>query len=480
MILSAVVSPVMPVVSSAVSGSGALAGETGNRYYVSQSTGLDTNDGSIDAPWQTAAKVSGEVFLPGDNIYFNRGDVWNEQLVVPSSGTELGGYITFSAYGTGDKPVFDGTDLALPQWHGLVRSEAKNYIHFDNLRVQNVNLENPLDPPSSNGIAFKNGSYGIVSNCEVNNTSHSGLTFDTVTGCLVEYNDVGNTCQTAASTGETISIAAVTDFIIRYNAAHDNATGGGAGIDMKQGSNSGICHNNEIYNLYSVNGIYVDAWDSPTFDIEIYSNHIHSGLTGSTGIQISSENGGLVSNILVHHNLIVDQEIGFHMHNKRAGEVDPAQDIYVYNNTIVNNGPGFLTWMGGMVFSNPDCTNIVVKNNIFSQNDNYQIGFEVSQNVDQADYTIDYNVIDGDINKPASIDGVTGDNPISIDSSTGDPLFLAPDDYNLDPLSDAVNAADPSVWQGIPNIRDFAGNLVTDGNGNVVGSISCGAYSMDN
>ena len=76
-------------------------------YYVSSSTGNDTNSGTLSAPWQTVGHVNGQTFQPGDSILFKRGDVWNESLVPASSGSS-GNPITFDAYGTGAPPNLTG------------------------------------------------------------------------------------------------------------------------------------------------------------------------------------------------------------------------------------------------------------------------------------------------------------------------------------------------------------------------------------
>jgi len=77
-------------------------------YYVSSSTGSDTNNGtSASTPWQTIAHVNAQPFQPGDSILFKRGDVWNESLTPPSSGNS-GNPITFDAYGTGVAPNLTG------------------------------------------------------------------------------------------------------------------------------------------------------------------------------------------------------------------------------------------------------------------------------------------------------------------------------------------------------------------------------------
>jgi uncharacterized repeat protein (TIGR02059 family) len=79
-------------------------------YYVSKN-GDDNNSGkSPESAWKTIAKVNAHFFIPGDRIHFRRGDEWREQLTVSSSGTETQ-RITFSAYGTGAKPIFNGADI---------------------------------------------------------------------------------------------------------------------------------------------------------------------------------------------------------------------------------------------------------------------------------------------------------------------------------------------------------------------------------
>lgn len=80
----------------------------GEIYYVSSSTGADTNDGlTTQAPFKTLNKISNLQFLPGDSILFKRGDTWNESLKFRSSGSP--GYpITIGAYSNGNKPRITG------------------------------------------------------------------------------------------------------------------------------------------------------------------------------------------------------------------------------------------------------------------------------------------------------------------------------------------------------------------------------------
>jgi hypothetical protein len=76
-------------------------------YYVSNSGDDDNLGTSSSQPWRTISKVNRFQFSPGDIIRFERGGVWREQLI-PHSGSEEG-YITYTSYGTGPKPMLLGS-----------------------------------------------------------------------------------------------------------------------------------------------------------------------------------------------------------------------------------------------------------------------------------------------------------------------------------------------------------------------------------
>ena len=57
------------VVMAFVSSNAALA----NTYYVSSSTGSDSNPGTMAQPFQTLAKVNGLALAAGDSVFLNRG-----------------------------------------------------------------------------------------------------------------------------------------------------------------------------------------------------------------------------------------------------------------------------------------------------------------------------------------------------------------------------------------------------------------------
>lgn len=87
-------------------------------FYVSSSTGSDSNPGTLALPWKTLTKVNAQSFSPGTSVLFKRGDTWRTDGNSPNSlGVQLrpkssgstGNPIVFDAYGTGPLPIFDGS-----------------------------------------------------------------------------------------------------------------------------------------------------------------------------------------------------------------------------------------------------------------------------------------------------------------------------------------------------------------------------------
>lgn len=77
---------------------------TGTTYYVSNS-GYDSNDGlSPETAWASIDKINSMNFNAGDGVLFKRGDVFRGALQPKSDDN-----ITFSAYGTGNKPKILGS-----------------------------------------------------------------------------------------------------------------------------------------------------------------------------------------------------------------------------------------------------------------------------------------------------------------------------------------------------------------------------------
>lgn len=119
-------------------------------YYVDATDGDDGNTGtSPGQAWQTLAKIEAESFAANDNIYLQRGEVWEESLDFPSSGTS-GNPITISAYGSGSPPVIDGGGT---RTHCL-RLDNDDYVDVEYLECRDY-TERGIHGSSLNGNSIR-------------------------------------------------------------------------------------------------------------------------------------------------------------------------------------------------------------------------------------------------------------------------------------------------------------------------------------
>ncbi len=90
-------------------------GANAKRYYVSYSTGDDSNDGLSEAtPWKTVDKVSQANIASGSVVLFKRGDEWRLDSYEQSTKAcylLLKSGVTYSAYGEGAKPIINGSPV---------------------------------------------------------------------------------------------------------------------------------------------------------------------------------------------------------------------------------------------------------------------------------------------------------------------------------------------------------------------------------
>ncbi len=90
-------------------------GANAKRYYVSYSTGSDSNDGLSEAtPWKTVDKVSQADIASGSVVLFKRGDEWRLDSYEQSKKATyllLKSGVTYSAYGEGAKPIINGSPV---------------------------------------------------------------------------------------------------------------------------------------------------------------------------------------------------------------------------------------------------------------------------------------------------------------------------------------------------------------------------------
>jgi hypothetical protein len=174
-------------------------------------------------------------------------------------------------------------------------------------------------------------------------------------------------------------------------------------------------------------GIYVDAQDKHTYNIEVFENVVHD--IPADGIALASEQGGLLENVKVYNNVAYNNKwVGVHV-TECCITTHPIHDVQIVNNTLYDNG--WDPWGGGIALDNPQAVSVVIRNNICSQNLYFQMA--VGANVPAANVTLDHNLID-------DYRGTEGETR-GHDYVEGNPMFVsaAGADFHLQPGSPAID-----------------------------------------
>lgn len=124
-----------------------LLNASATNYYIS-ANGNDANNGtSTSTPWQTLGKLNSffSSLKPGDNVYFNRGDVFYGRILITRSGSS-GSPITISAYGTGANPVISGF-TTVSAWTNLGSNIWESTSAISTLSYTNMVVINGVNTP---------------------------------------------------------------------------------------------------------------------------------------------------------------------------------------------------------------------------------------------------------------------------------------------------------------------------------------------
>ena len=398
-------------------------------FYVAKN-GNDSNDGSEASPWLSIKKAA-NTLVAGDTVLIKSG-IYRERVIVGNSGTK-DNYIVFKNYKK-DIVTVDGRDIFWWDWDGLFNVSEKSYIKIIGLAIKNSNYGGIWIEDSNNIIINNNYTYNTIS-CGIGVWGSSNI--------IVSENEVELACNDGEQ--ECISIANSNNCIITKNHIHDNGAGtnGGEGIDVKAGSHDIIVSKNIVHNLNNRIGIYVDAWDSDTYNIDIIQNRVY--YCDDTGLAVASERGGLLENINFFNNISYYNkwggiELGGWTDVEYSGPT-PIKNVKFINNTCYKNGSFNGGWGFGISVNNSYAENVIIRNNICSEN-TAQIGIEkiLSAGV------IDHNLIYGDNNVATT---TNGSNPI-----IGDPLFVDVENFNFH-ISNNSPAIDNGSSIDVPNI-DFS------------------------
>ena len=282
-------------------------------YYVDATNGNDDNDGqSPSSAWMTISKINNSSFAQGDSILFKRGETWNEQLSVPSSGSS-GNPITFGDYGSDVKPIIDGEETRTY----CINVGGKDFITFQNLHLKNAGMTNlrgwgarnitvedvDLEYPHKHNAYFGNGSDNLViRRCTFHHAAvEHGIYIDASDYPLVEYSVFHNNKRAGIKFNSGGGIGDVKNPIVRYNTFYENNWGG---ISDYAGYGGKYYYNLFYSNIgYSI-GLDSD-WegrDLPSMNNEIYNNTIyqHANQSDSIVSVINGSTGHIIKNNIIY------------------------------------------------------------------------------------------------------------------------------------------------------------------------------------
>lgn len=420
--------------------------EVPSGFFVSTS-GDDSADGSVSSPWRTIQHAA-DVLGPGDTVTVS-GGTYGEQVRPQTSG-QPDKPITYRS-AIGETVILDGSDITLAQHEieGLFDLTGRDYIRVQGFTVQNVG------PYQNNvGILAQQSNHVQIEGCKTYNTTSSGIASWNSSHITITENEVELACNGGEQ--ECITVAITESFEVSYNHIHHAGLTviGGEGLDAKDGSSNGSIHHNRVHHLQDKLGIYIDAWDKHTHDIDVFQNIVYEN--GSDGIVLSSESGGLLERIQVFNNLVFDNSLnGIILSAFGESPTHPMSEISIINNSFVNNGNA--DWGGGLELESQDLSNITIRNNIFSENQNYQI----LNQTPSTSLHIDHNLIFG-------YRGTMDEETRGVDFIEGNPLFLDPTngDYHLGTGSPAIDAGSSLAAPPI----DYEGNQRPQGDGIDIGA----------
>jgi parallel beta-helix repeat protein len=302
-------------------------------YFMGKTNANDSNPGtSMSAPWATLSSSVSKL-KAGDILHILGGTYTqgiNSNSTKVPSGT-ASSPITIKAYNRVTEPVvFNGGGEGILNLAHSTLNPKIEYLIFDGLILDGVNLNKPTDPTNGGGQTtisiWGNVQHIRIQNCELKNSPAQGITVFMGGGIDADFNElINNKIHDNGSNDFDHGIYINTNNnLIEGNEFYRNS---GWGIHKYSKGNNNIIRNNKLY------------------------NNARLGLRGP-GIGVYGGTGNLIYN-----NLIWGNNYGIAIDYREAG-------TKVFNNTIVNNRNYCIQAGTGAV--NPIIRNNICWNNQFA------------------------------------------------------------------------------------------------------------------
>ena len=450
--------------------------ELSTTYYIAND-GDDLNIGSIDYPWSTIEKVATSTFLPGDIIYFKRGDTFRGYLLFPSNGS-IGNHIIIDAYGIGAKPKLLGSkDLS---------SELDWVLHSGNVWKTATPIgiySHYLTTVDVGSLFFNNDTKAGYRVWQIADVNASDRFFYNVADSLIYLYSTTNpgSAYTSIDCGgvyheNTIKFPAYRHHVTIRNIDARHSGNNCIYVDRANDIVIEYCDvswlGGWLYNAATKirQGNGIGAWmvNNYTYNIIIRNNKVWQAYDAGISPQGSSNTA---SNILMYNNIVYDC---YYSYEWWCTTGQTNANINFYNNTCYNAGNNWsydqrvdknnsahvMIWsLTGTV------SNCGVYNNIFKTCADH--GLRIDDNISKI--LLDYNVYDmaimGEMNESDTYITFTEWKAASLQddhSINADPLFISSSDFHLQSSSPAINNGVNSLltidYEG--NIRPF--NILYD------------------
>ena len=371
-------------------------------YYIDATEGNDSYSGtSQSAAWKTITKVNGSNFSPGDQILFKRGETWTGTTLSISSDGAEGNHINIGVYGTGDKPIIDGTGLSK-----TVYLNGRSFITINNLEVKKGGHGIFITPSSINGQIN-------IMDCEIHDSEDNNISIKdrgnvTIESCKI-YNSAANgisaysadTSSWGGRTGHNVKLLGNfiynnsksgffvygDDAIVRNNEMYGNGGGDKEGYyhNIYISGDNAIVEKNILRDA-----TYGDGLRFLGSNLTVRYNFIRHNR--KHGIGIWNDYPVDHSNLNISYNLFIQRDyaetpvsLPLAINIDNAAGAGNFSNIKIYNNSVYgenDNANGFLF---------RKCSNVDFRNNIIYLKNAYLIG-----EFEGASIASDYNIFMSD------------------------------------------------------------------------------------
>lgn len=419
-------------------------------YYV-KNGGNDFLSGTSDAlAWATLSKVNSRTFSPGDNIYFKRGDTFRGAIAQIGENGNAGNWITYSAYGTGAKPlILDAKDLSsgmalhsgniwkTKQTLGTNRNDIGNLM-FDNEEGYGIKVDEYADLNLQGEFFYNTSDHNLYLYCEGNPQD----IYSHIEACGAET--LGGDSYNATMYWRNSSYIRVQYLDIRYSLFQAIEFRDCSNVTIEYCSTSwtggGWLNGSPPYRFGNALQLYQNCTNAI-----IRYNEVYQAFDAGISPQI-----GDYTNIQIYYNIIKNCYYNFEYWIDYSEVCD---GVYYMNNTSVDAGDSFSNSSAQrpdagngrhlMIWQlDGDITNFVIRNNIF--HNCTQAALRVTtgnENKMDSGYNI-WNV-EVAVSYQGSTFTTLADwkdySHNEINSIDDDPLFISSTDFHLQDVSPAQN-----------------------------------------